>query len=85
MSTSLLCSCECCACRNALLEGCRAGGAAYVIGAKRQYNAAIVVSRGASSGAGMGSDLAAAAQHVAEQAGFRFDAGSRAARGLLRL
>ena len=62
-----------------------AEGAAWVVCVERQYNAAVVISRGASCGAGEVGSLGAAAQYVAEQAGFRFDAGHRASRGLLFL
>lgn len=71
--------------RDALLTEAHAEGAGWVVGAERQYNAAVVISRGATCEADKVPALSAAAQSVAEQAAFLFDAGSRASKGLLCL
>ncbi len=70
--------------RDALLMNPDAEGDAWVIGAERQFNAAIVISRGTSC-VGRSPGMAAAAQFVGGQALFRFDAGTRATKGLLCL
>lgn len=75
----------CCVRRDALLTEADAEGAAWVVCVERQYNAAVVISRGAFCGADRETALAASAQSVAEQAGFRFDAASRASHRLLWL
>ena len=61
-------------------------GAAFVIGADKQFNAAVVVSRGLELSpayqSGM-AELALAADTIARKASFCFEAGERASRGLL--
>ena len=63
-----------------------APGAAFVLGADKQFNAAVVVSRGLElSGAypSAMAELALAADTIGRRAGFCFEAGERASRGLL--
>ena len=63
-----------------------APGAAFVIGADKQENAAVVVSRGLELSASYPSamaELALAADTIGRKASFRFEAGERASRGLL--
>lgn len=74
---------QCGACRDALLE--RSSGVAYIISARAQHNSAIVVARGlqqCGTASQLGRVLADSAGRVAEEAGYRFDAVERAARGL---
>ena len=77
-------------CRRALLDDVTnialSSGAAFVIGADKQFNAAVVVSRGlelsGSYQSGM-AELALAADTIGRKASFCFEAGERASRGLL--
>ena len=77
-------------CRRALLDDVTnialSPGAAFIIGADKQLNAAVVVSRGLELSpayqSGM-AELALAADTIARKASFCFEAGERASRGLL--
>ena len=65
-----------------------APGAAFIVGADKQFNAAVVVSRGLELSAAYPSamaELALAADTVGRKAGFCFEAGERASRGLLKV
>ncbi len=65
-----------------------APGAAFIVGADKQFNAAVVVSRGLELSATYPSamaELALAADTIGRKAGFCFEAGERASRGLLKV
>lgn len=63
-------------------------GAAFVVGADKQFNAALVVSKGLDLSASYPSamaELALAADTIGRKASFCFEAGERASRGLLMI
>ena len=77
-------------CRRALLDDVTnialSPGAALVVGADKQFNAALVVSKGLDLSASYPSamaELALAADTIGQKASFCFEAGERASRGLL--
>ena len=79
-------------CRRALLDDVTnialSPGAALVVGADKQFNAALVVSKGLDLSASYPSamaELALAADTIGQKASFCFEAGERASRGLLMI
>lgn len=79
-------------CRRALLDDVTnialSPGAALVVGADKQFNAALVVSKGLDLSASYPSamaELALAADTIGQKASFCFEAGERASKGLLMI